>query len=134
MTSAYDALINAVKFDDNGLVSCICQDDATNEILMFAFMNRESLAITLERGVACYWSRSRKKLWLKGEQSGHTQKIKDIRLDCDGDCLLIRVEQAGPACHTGYRSCFYRTRDGEAWREDGARLATEAEMKAKYGG
>lgn len=127
------SLIDAVKFDANGLVSCICQDARTGEVLMFAFMNRESLGITLERGLACYWSRSRGKLWLKGESSGHTQKVMDIRIDCDADCILIKVEQTDAACHTGYRSCFYRTRDGNRWREDGDRVHTQDEMNRKYG-
>ncbi|MDK2970691.1 MAG: phosphoribosyl-AMP cyclohydrolase / phosphoribosyl-ATP pyrophosphohydrolase [Candidatus Sumerlaeota bacterium] len=128
------SLIDQVKFDDKGLVPCICQDAATGEVLMFAFMNRESLGITLERGLACYYSRSRGKLWLKGESSGHTQKIKDIRLDCDADCLLIKVEQQGAACHTGYRSCFYRHRDAaDTWAPDGEPLFSQNEMDAKYG-
>lgn len=132
-TADYTALLERVKFDDKGLLSCICQDAATGEVLMFAFMNRESLAITLERGQACYWSRSRQKLWLKGESSGHTQKIVEMRLDCDGDCLLIKVEQQGAACHTGYRSCFYRRVDGGSWVEDGERELSQDEMDKKYG-
>jgi phosphoribosyl-AMP cyclohydrolase len=108
-----DSVINAVKFDSQGLVPAIVQDFKTGDVLMFAWMNRESLAITLEKRQACYWSRSRKELWLKGATSGHTQQVHDIRLDCDGDCLLLRVTQVGGACHTGNRSCFYRACDFE---------------------
>ncbi|MBI5154800.1 phosphoribosyl-AMP cyclohydrolase [Candidatus Poribacteria bacterium] len=132
-SAAAAKLIETVKFDADGLVPCICQDAATGEILMFAFMNRESLAITLDGGSACYWSRSRKKLWLKGESSGHTQRVLDVRLDCDADCLLIRIEQEGPACHTGYRSCFYRHRDGDQWAGEGERMMSQEEMNRKYG-
>jgi len=117
-----DALLSEIKFNEQGLVPAIVQDHATGEVLMFAWMNDESLRITLEKRVACYWSRSRQKLWLKGESSGHTQKIHNIRLDCDGDVLLLEVEQAGGACHTGYRSCFYRELDGERWRENGEKV------------
>ena len=116
-----DNLIEQVKFDDKGLVGAVVQDSANGEVLMFAWMNRESLQKSLIDGRACYWSRSRKKLWLKGESSGHFQTIKSIRIDCDGDALLLSVEQSGGACHTGYRSCFYRIADGERWREDGER-------------
>lgn len=120
--SATDNLMEQVKFDDKGLVGAIVQDAANGEVLMFAWMNRESLQMTLTEGRACYWSRSRRKLWIKGESSGHVQTIKSIRLDCDGDALLLSVEQSGGACHTGYRSCFYRIADGERWREDGDRI------------
>lgn len=115
-------MLDSVKFDASGLVGAIVQDHATGEVLMFAWMNRESLQITLEKRVACYYSRSRQKLWLKGESSGHTQKVHEIRLDCDGDALLLKVEQVGGACHTGYRSCFYRVEDGGSWREDGQKV------------
>lgn len=117
-----DQLLKAVKFDEKGLVGVIVQDHATSEVLMFAWMNRESLAITLEKRLACYWSRSRQKLWLKGETSGHTQKVRDIRLDCDGDAIVIRVEQVGGACHTGFRSCFYRHVEGDTWVENGEKV------------
>ena len=126
-------LIDSVKFDDKGLVPAICQDAVTGEILMMAWMNRESLAKTLKEGKACYWSRSRQKLWLKGESSGHVQRVIDLRIDCDADCVLIRVEQEGPACHTGYRSCFYRRVEDGEWREEGNRLVTQEAMDQKYG-
>lgn len=100
--------ISKVKFDDKGLVTVILQDHQTLEVLMCAYMNRESLEITLRENKCCYFSRSRQKLWLKGETSGHFQHVKDIRIDCDGDALLILIEQEGGACHKGFESCFYR--------------------------
>lgn len=95
------------------LIPAVSQDWKTGEVLMLAYMNDEALQKTRETGVAHYWSRSRKKLWLKGESSGHIQRIKEIRVDCDQDAILLLVEQVGGACHTGYRSCFYRTIDGK---------------------
>ncbi len=97
----------------DGLIPAIAQDYATREVLMLAYMNDEALAKTRETGKAHYWSRSRKRLWLKGEISGNFQVVKEIRIDCDSDAILLLVEQKGGACHTGYRSCFYRTVDGE---------------------
>lgn len=107
--------LDEIKWTDDGLVPIIAQDDSSGEVLMFAWMNRESLALTVEEGKAIYWSRSRGKLWRKGEESGHEQIIKDIRLDCDNDVILISVEQKGGiACHTGRRRCFYKQlQDGE---------------------
>jgi len=99
------------KFDADGLIPCITQDAATGEVLMFAFMNAESLQHTLKTGKATYWSRSRRKLWVKGEESGNIQAVRELRTDCDQDVLLIKVDQSGPAnasCHNGYKSCFYR--------------------------
>ena len=95
------------------LVPAIVQDAESGEVLMLAYMNREALAKTLETGKAHYWSRSRGKLWLKGESSGHFQKVVEARIDCDQDAILLKVRQEGGACHTGYRSCFYRDLDGE---------------------
>ncbi|RLG38833.1 MAG: phosphoribosyl-AMP cyclohydrolase [Candidatus Alkanophagales archaeon] len=95
------------------LIHAIAQDYKTGEVLMLAHMNREALEKTLETGVAHYWSRSRKKLWKKGETSGHLQIVREILVDCDGDALLLKVEQVGGACHTGYRSCFFRTLNGK---------------------
>ncbi|MCX6349363.1 MAG: phosphoribosyl-AMP cyclohydrolase [Candidatus Aureabacteria bacterium] len=97
-----------VKFNDQGLVPVIAQDVKNGEVLMMAWMNRETLQKTIETGLMHYWSRSRKKVWLKGETSGHTQKVKEIRFDCDVDTLLMKIEQKGGACHEGYRSCFFR--------------------------
>ncbi|NTU94211.1 MAG: phosphoribosyl-AMP cyclohydrolase [Chlorobiaceae bacterium] len=109
------SFLETVKFDEKGLVPAIVQDHATGKVLMMAWMNRESLEMTLERKKACYWSRSRKQLWLKGESSGNMQEVHDIMIDCDGDTLLLKVSQTGGACHVGYHSCFYRrTVDGNA--------------------
>ena len=105
--------IENVKFDDKGLIPAIAQDHKTGDILMFAWMNEESLARTLETGVMTYWSRSRQTLWVKGESSGNTQTVVEAYIDCDADCLLFRVnpEGLGAACHKGYRSCFFRKID-----------------------
>ncbi len=109
--------IDDIKFDEKGLAPAICQDAETGDILMFAWMNRESLEKTIETGMMTYWSRSRKKLWVKGESSGNTQTVVEIRVDCDADCLLFKVipNGTGAACHEGYHSCFFRKMD------DGAR-------------
>jgi len=107
--------LDAIRWTEDGLVPAIAQDAETGDILMMAWMNRESLRLTAEEGQAVYWSRSRGKLWRKGETSGHQQVIRDIRLDCDEDVILLKVEQKGGiACHTGRRSCFYRSlKDGQ---------------------
>jgi phosphoribosyl-AMP cyclohydrolase len=105
---AMDAQLEGLKYDANGMIPAIVQDHATGEVLMMAWMNRESLAKTAETGKTHFYSRSRGKLWLKGETSGHVQAVKSIATDCDKDTLLIKVEQAGAACHDGYYSCFYR--------------------------
>lgn len=98
-----------VTYDASGLVTVVAQDAATGEVLMVAHMTREALERTLATGQAWYWSRSRQQLWRKGETSGHTQKVVEVRGDCDGDAILVRVEPTGPACHTGHRSCFFRS-------------------------
>ena len=104
----------SLKYDAQGLIPCIAQDHETGEVLMFAWMNAESVARTLATGRVTYWSRSRAKFWIKGESSGHVQRLVDLRIDCDRDCLLAMVRQDGPACHTNRRSCFYTAlRDGE---------------------
>lgn len=107
--------LDEIKWTEDGLVPAIAQDAESGRVLMFAWMNRESLQLTVEKNEAVYYSRSRKKLWHKGEESGHTQKIKSLRLDCDGDVIIMQIEQTGGiACHTGRESCFYREyRDGE---------------------
>ncbi len=97
---------------DNGLIQAIAQDRNTKEVLMSAYMNKEALDLTIETGIAHYWSRSRQKLWKKGESSGHMQKVFEIRIDCDKDSILLMIEQEGGACHNGFRSCFYRTIEG----------------------
>ena len=102
------SLLAAVRFDAEGLVPAIAQSSDTGEVLMLAYMNREALEETIATGRVCYWSRSRRSLWRKGESSGHTQRLVGLAVDCDGDTLLLQVEQKGPACHTGARSCFFR--------------------------
>ena len=97
-----------IKFDANGLIPAIIQDAETNQVLMMAYMNAESLQLTLKKGQTYFWSRSRSELWHKGATSGNVQQVIEVRVDCDADTLLIRVDPAGPACHTGNRTCFYR--------------------------
>jgi len=110
--------LNDIKWDDQGLVPAIAQDAKTGEVLMFAFMNREALEKTAQLGEVIYWSRSRRKLWHKGEESGHTQKVVEIRTDCDKDVVLLKIEQTGGiACHTGRRSCFFNKLDEGNWEE-----------------
>ena len=106
-------MIEQVKFDERGLVPAIIQDSQSGRVLMMAYMNAESLGKTIETGRTWFYSRSREQLWMKGETSGHVQQVRDIFYDCDGDCLLIQVEQTGAACHTGHYSCFYRNAAGE---------------------
>ncbi|MBC8231061.1 phosphoribosyl-AMP cyclohydrolase [bacterium] len=101
-------ILEQLKFDDNGLIPAIIQDVENNEVLMVGYMNRESIKRTLELGKTCFWSRSRREFWVKGETSGNVQIVRNVYFDCDGDALLIKVEQKGGACHTGYRSCFFR--------------------------
>ena len=105
-------VFRALTFNEQGLVPAVAQQYDTGEVLMLAWMSRESLAETLETGRVCYWSRSRKALWRKGEISGHAQRLVEARLDCDGDTLLLLVDQTGPACHTGAHNCFFRTIEG----------------------
>jgi len=107
--------LKKVAWDEHGLVPVIAQEAATGDVLMFAWMNREALSKTVELGEAVYWSRSRKKLWHKGEESGHTQKVLEIRLDCDEDVILLKIEQTGGiACHTGRHACFFQKFEGDA--------------------
>ena len=108
-------VLDEIKYDAHGLVPVIVQDHRNNEILMVAYMNKESLRMTLETGITHFWSRSRQKYWKKGETSGHTQEVKQVLVDCDQDALVMKVEQRVAACHTGYRSCFYRTLQDDAF-------------------
>lgn len=110
ITHQFEGLMSfdTFKLDDNGLIPCITQDYKTGEVLMMAYMNKESFEKTLETGHMVYYSRSRQKLWLKGEESGHLQYVKELRIDCDKDTILAKVAQIGAACHTGNPSCFYR--------------------------
>jgi phosphoribosyl-AMP cyclohydrolase len=111
------------KFDANGLIPCITSDHVTNEVLMFAFMNAEALAHTIKTRKATYWSRSRNKLWVKGEESGNAQLVKDLLVDCDQDVILLKVENVGgAACHNGYKSCFYRKLIDSAKADDASSL------------
>jgi phosphoribosyl-AMP cyclohydrolase len=110
ISDSNQAFLDAVTWNDQGLVPAIAQEVGSGDVLMLAWMNRDALLETLRLGEAVYWTRSRQKLWHKGEESGHTQKVKEIRLDCDGDTILLIVEQKdGIACHTGAHSCFFRT-------------------------
>lgn len=109
--------VDELKYNDQGLIPAIVQDNASGEILMMAWMNAESLRLTRQTGESYFWSRSRQELWHKGATSGNVQRVREIRVDCDADTLLLRVVPAGPACHTGERSCFYRTLDKENNKE-----------------
>ena len=117
---------------NDGLVPAVVQDHLSGEVLMLAYLNPESWELTLSTGIAHYWSRSRNRLWKKGEQSGHLQEVREVRVDCDLDAVLLRVRQVGgAACHTGYRSCFHRRLEGEELATDGVRIF---DPEAKYGG
>ncbi|QTS86500.1 phosphoribosyl-AMP cyclohydrolase [Ectopseudomonas khazarica] len=115
-TRSLQATLDAIAWNDAGLIPVISQRHDDGEVLMLAWMNRAALTETLSSGQVCYWSRSRQRLWRKGETSGHRQRLHSARLDCDGDALLLRVEQTGPACHTGRPACFYNELDGEQLR------------------
>ncbi len=105
--------LDDIKFDDNGLIPAVAQDHENGEVLMLAYMNREALEKTIETGIAHYWSRSRQKLWKKGESSGHMQTVHEMLIDCDLDAVVMKIKQVGGACHMGYRTCFYRNMEGE---------------------
>ncbi|MFI7868139.1 phosphoribosyl-AMP cyclohydrolase [Ectopseudomonas khazarica] len=115
-TRSLQATLDAIAWNDAGLIPVITQRHDDGEVLMLAWMNRAALTETLSSGQVCYWSRSRQRPWRKGETSGHRQRLHSARLDCDGDALLLRVEQTGPACHTGRPACFYNELDGEQLR------------------
>jgi len=127
--SFYDQL----KFDTQGLIPAIVQEQKSGRVLMMAWMNRASLEKTVATGRTHFWSRSRRKLWVKGEESGHVQAVKDIAFDCDGDVLLIQVEQTGAACHEGYRSCFFRSVDGQKFKIAEPQLKTPQAIYGKKG-
>jgi phosphoribosyl-AMP cyclohydrolase / phosphoribosyl-ATP pyrophosphohydrolase len=126
-----ELLIQNLKFDDRGLITAVVQDDDTDEVLMVAHMSAESLAKTLQTGETWFWSRSRKELWHKGETSGAIQRVVDIRLDCDGDALLVRVNPNGPACHTGERTCFFQPARQTARQAAASAEETERPKSAK---
>jgi len=125
--------IELLRFNAEGLIPAIVQDHASGRVLMMAWMNRAALEKTLATGQTCFWSRSRQKFWIKGESSGHFQKVRSLSFDCDGDTLLVQVEQTGAACHEGYRSCFFRTvgSDGRSCQVSEQRLAAPAEIYGK---
>lgn len=124
--------LDKVKWDERGLIPVIAQEAFTNRVLMFAWMNRESLKLTVDTGNAVYWSRSRNRLWKKGEESGHVQKVRDIRLDCDEDVILIKVEQVGGiACHTGRHNCFFQKLENGEWVETDPVIKPESEIYGK---
>jgi phosphoribosyl-AMP cyclohydrolase len=130
VTDAIERTLAEIKFGADGLVAAIAQQHDTGEVLMVAWMNRDAVRVTLTEGQVCYWSRSRGALWRKGETSGQVQHLRELRLDCDGDAVLLLVEQTGVACHTGRRNCFFR-----AWRDgDWATIAEpEIDPQALYG-
>ena len=131
MSDAIERALAQIKFDADGLVPAIAQQHDTGEVLMVAWMNREAVRVTLSERRACYWSRSRQALWRKGDTSGQTQILKELRLDCDGDTVLLLVEQDGVACHTGRRNCFFRAwRDGD-WLEIAAPLIAPERLYGK---
>ena len=125
-----NSLLDAVTFDDEGLVPAIVQDAETDQVLMMAYMTEETLRETLDRGRMVYWSRSRQEKWVKGQTSGHAQAVEEVRVDCDGDTLLFKVRQEGGACHTGYRSCFYRRAEDETLVTDGEKVFEPGEVYA----
>ncbi|MBW2652448.1 MAG: phosphoribosyl-AMP cyclohydrolase [Deltaproteobacteria bacterium] len=123
--------LDEIKFDDKGLIPAVIQDYQNGEILMLAYMNRESLQKTLSSGKTHFWSRSRQKFWLKGESSGHVQEIKEVFIDCDMDTLVFKVDQKVAACHMGYRSCFYRKIEGEELTVVGEKVFEEGDVYQK---
>ena len=128
-------LLRSIKFDSSGLVPAVIQDIRSKEVLMVAYMNREAVEKPLKTQKAHFYSRSRKKIWLKGESSGHIQRVKKILIDCDGDTLLVQVQQIGGACHTGYRTCFFRNgTGGKEWKEFGRRLFDPEKVYGKKSG
>lgn len=129
MTLSSNELLDALAFDVSGLVPAIAQDAQTNEILMVAWMDRAAFERTLETGKACYFSRSRKSAWMKGESSGHLQIVREIRLDCDGDVVLLKIDQIGGiACHTGRRNCFFRKLENGTWLTEFEPIKSEKEI------
>ena len=133
MTAQKNAVFNDLKLDADGLIPAIIQDAQSKQVLMMAWMNREALALTVETGKTHFYSRSRRKLWLKGESSGHTQTVRSITKDCDQDVLLVQVDQIGAACHEGYASCFFRKLDGAGgkWETIGERVFDPAKVYQK---
>ena len=132
MTDPVERALSEITFGTDGLVTAVAQQHDTGEVLMVAWMNRDAVRVTLTEARVCYWSRSRQKLWRKGEESGHFQEVVEIRIDCDRDTVLLRVKQHGDAaCHLGYRSCFFRSREGDGWRTLGEPLFDPAAVYGK---
>jgi phosphoribosyl-AMP cyclohydrolase len=129
------SFMDQLKFTEDGLIPAIIQEAGTRRVLMMAWMNRDSLQSTMQTGKTHFWSRSRKKYWMKGEESGHTQTVKDIAFDCDGDVLLIQVDQAGVACHEGFKSCFFRsaTADGASFQVTEPQVVKPEDVYGKKG-
>ncbi|MBC8325550.1 MAG: phosphoribosyl-AMP cyclohydrolase [Verrucomicrobia subdivision 3 bacterium] len=125
------SFIDSLKFNDDGLIPAIIQEEGTGRVLMMAWMNADSIRDTIETGKTHFWSRSRQKYWMKGESSGNTQQVKDVAYDCDGDTLLIQVEQIGAACHEGYKSCFFRSVKEDAGVVTEERLVDPEELYGK---
>ena len=127
------SFLDKLKFNPDGLIPTIIQEQSTGRVLMMAWMNRASIEKTIASGRTHFWSRSRQKFWMKGETSGHTQTVKSIAFDCDGDTLLIQVDQTGSACHEGYQSCFFRSvePDGESFRTTEPKLETPEKIQGK---
>lgn len=118
-------ILKELKFDEQGLIPAVVQDVTTKEVLMVAYMNAETFKITLETQKATFWSRSRQEIWVKGDTSGNYMNVKDVKVDCDGDCLVVLASPCGPACHTGNRSCFFRKIDGDKLTEDTSRTGID---------
>ncbi len=132
-SGAAAAVLKELSFDENGLVAAVAQQHDTGEVLMLAWMNREAVEATLRTGWAHYWSRSRRRLWRKGESSGQVQRLVELRVDCDGDALLLLVDQHGVACHTGRRSCFFRAARGDELITIAEPLVTPGELYGEGG-
>ena len=126
-------LLKEIKFDERGLVPAVAYDVISGQVVMMAYMNAESIEKTLETGYCTYFSRSRQTLWKKGETSGHLQKLRSFKLDCDGDTVLLEIEQTGEACHTGHETCFYREWKDGKWNDAGEDLTIGRAMKLEYG-
>lgn len=122
-----ETFLDTLKYDENGLIPGVVQDFENGQVLMVAYMNRDAVRETLTSGRACFWSRSRQKFWIKGETSGNVQKIREILVDCDKDCFVLKVEQTGAACHEGYRTCFFRRVD-----ENGAEEVVDVKLMESY--
>ena len=125
-------ILKELKFDEKGLIPAVVQDAATKEVLMVAYMNAETLKMTLETGKATFFSRSRNEVWVKGETSGNYMNVSEIRVDCDGDCLVVLASPDGPACHTGNRSCFFRRIDGDKLTEDKSRAGLSDILRKEF--